>query len=506
MTDKKRTRGPTVAVVGAGLSGLAAGCFLQLNGYHARLFEHAGAAGGVALTRWTPGHTVEGGAYLLTEHAPGLSAYEMYEALGVVPSEGIETLELLTCVVDQRSGARLAVTRDLDALERDLKAVAPEDSELIETLIEGGKKFQRFDPVRADFLKPPELQGFFDKVALGWHARHVLSVFSDRLMVQHSLAEWLAPMKSEVGRRLLGMIFAYPDVPPWFVMMLLGLLARGQLGRVTGGAEELVQSIKRRFLALGGELTLNAGVAKILVEDDKAVGVLLEDGSTHRAHAVVSTVDTRQLVDRLLERRFLDTHSEEHLSHWKTAAPAGFVHFVTSGSWEQLPWSVQASLSEPFTAAGGASERVTVCFFREGTAGAGAGESVVQFGFQTDYARWKNADDEVRARLEEDVIVEATRVMESMFAGFSARLLRCEVVTPDVFAKILRAPEGVTGAWVPDPTVVNAVCPRRIHGLERLYLAGQWAVGGAGVLAVLYSGRHAVQLLCHDDGVGFNEV
>jgi phytoene dehydrogenase-like protein len=34
-------------------------------------------------------------------------------------------------------------------------------------------------------------------------------------------------------------------------------------------------------------------------------------------------------------------------------------------------------------------------------------------------------------------------------------------------------------------------------------MAGQWVMPGGGVPACLYSGRHAIQLLCRDDGKAF---
>jgi phytoene desaturase len=42
---------------------------------------------------------------------------------------------------------------------------------------------------------------------------------------------------------------------------------------------------------------------------------------------------------------------------------------------------------------------------------------------------------------------------------------------------------------------------RRLPGLGNLYMAGHWVMGG--VPGVLFSGRHAVQLMCHDDGRKF---
>ena len=44
---------------------------------------------------------------------------------------------------------------------------------------------------------------------------------------------------------------------------------------------------------------------------------------------------------------------------------------------------------------------------------------------------------------------------------------------------------------------------RQLPGLEDFYMAGQWVMPGGGVPPCLYSGQHAVQLLCRRDGEDF---
>ena len=61
------------------------------------------------------------------------------------------------------------------------------------------------------------------------------------------------------------------------------------------------------------------------------------------------------------------------------------------------------------------------------------------------------------------------------------------------------------------PVALRTTIERTLPGLERLYLAGQWVMPGGGVPTVLYSGRHAVQILCDRDGkhlrrVSFDQV
>jgi phytoene desaturase len=58
-----------------------------------------------------------------------------------------------------------------------------------------------------------------------------------------------------------------------------------------GGTHAIVAAMGRLFGELGGKICLNAEVAEILVENRRATGVRLGDGSVYRADAVVSNAD-----------------------------------------------------------------------------------------------------------------------------------------------------------------------------------------------------------------------
>jgi len=50
-----------------------------------------------------------------------------------------------------------------------------------------------------------------------------------------------------------------------------------------GGALALVKPIEKRYRTLGGTIKFNSKVVKILVENDKAVGIQLANGEEYRA-------------------------------------------------------------------------------------------------------------------------------------------------------------------------------------------------------------------------------
>jgi phytoene desaturase len=79
-----------------------------------------------------------------------------------------------------------------------------------------------------------------------------------------------------------------------------------------------------------------------------------------------------------------------------------------------------------------------------------------------------------------------------------------DVVTPYTFWRYTLNWKGSWEGWLITPQAVRTAIERTLPGLERFYMAGQWVMPGGGVPPVLYSGSHAVQLLCRDDGQGFS--
>ncbi|GAA4944919.1 hypothetical protein GCM10023238_08780 [Streptomyces heliomycini] len=77
-----------------------------------------------------------------------------------------------------------------------------------------------------------------------------------------------------------------------------------------GGSLGLARSVEERYRRLGGEITYNAKVDEVLVEDDRAVGVRLSDGREFRADIVVSACDGRTTMLELLKGRYLNTTYE----------------------------------------------------------------------------------------------------------------------------------------------------------------------------------------------------
>lgn len=89
-----------------------------------------------------------------------------------------------------------------------------------------------------------------------------------------------------------------------FCIMFRSIFLEG-FARPFKGVRLILKHLVRRYRELGGELRLRSGIAKICVEEGRAVGVELEDGTQLRANRILSSagiVETMRLCeDRTVE-------------------------------------------------------------------------------------------------------------------------------------------------------------------------------------------------------------
>jgi len=94
-----------VANIGAGLAGLAAGCYGQLNGYDTRIFEQHTAPGGVVTSWEREGYTVNCAPHFMWRAEAGEPIHRLYLDVGILPRSRMVD-RLTYSFIDERTGRR----------------------------------------------------------------------------------------------------------------------------------------------------------------------------------------------------------------------------------------------------------------------------------------------------------------------------------------------------------------------------------------------------------------
>jgi phytoene dehydrogenase-like protein len=104
----------------------------------------------------------------------------------------------------------------------------------------------------------------------------------------------------------------------------------GAWGLPRGGMGAISDALAGAMKEHGGELRTNAGVRQVLVENRKAVGVVLENGDEIRARLVVSNLDARRTFTRIVDKNDLPEGIYEKACNFKVRGSSGKVNIALS--------------------------------------------------------------------------------------------------------------------------------------------------------------------------------
>ncbi len=128
------------------------------------------------------------------------------------------------------------------------------------------------------------------------------------------LNEWF---DSEFVKAPLARLSAELGAPPSQKMLGIGSIMMAMrhnpgMARPKGGTGALVESLVRLIKDLGGDILTEQHVAKILVDDGKAVGVRVANGTEYRAtKGVISNIDAQRLMVHMVDPADLDAADPE---------------------------------------------------------------------------------------------------------------------------------------------------------------------------------------------------
>ena len=130
----------SVIIIGAGVAGLSAGCYAQMNGYESQIFEMNNLAGGLC-TGWERNQfIINGGLHWLVGAGPKLSFYKIWHELGALQGRQILIPEELM-LIEGPDNQKLSLYSDINRLEQHLVEISPEDKDIIADLIKDLRVF-----------------------------------------------------------------------------------------------------------------------------------------------------------------------------------------------------------------------------------------------------------------------------------------------------------------------------------------------------------------------------
>jgi len=220
--------------------------------------------------------------------------------------------------------------------------------------------------------------------------------------------EFAKNFRNPVLRELFTSALEWHEMSLIFIMMNLAWMSNGSAAYPIGGSAPLVESIEDRFLKLGGEINYRSKVVRILVENNKAAGVRLADGTEHRADIVISAADGHSTIFDWLEGKYLDDEIRGYYQNLPVFPPLVFVSLGLTDDFTKEPITLNFPLRSPITIGGKRLKRITYMNHSFDPTLAPSGKTVLSLMIATDYDYWTRlGEDKQRYYAEKKLIEEA---------------------------------------------------------------------------------------------------
>lgn len=497
----------TILIIGGGFAGLSAGIYAQMNGYQTQVFEMGDTPGGLCTAWKRKGYTIDGCIHWLVGSSPQSPMYRFWEEVGIAQGRQFVNTDQFARV-EGADGRTFVVYTDVNRLEKHMLELSPQDAPAIRKLIGGIRLGIEFDRNQVGLDEKP-LSRLAKTLRLGLLMLTRGKEFQG--WMRTTTAEFVKQFQDPLIRQGLEEIWI-PEFSMFFMLFTLSYLHNQNAGYPIGGSLPMSRAIESRYTALGGQIHYRSKVEKILVENDRAVGIRLTDGREVRAGRVISAADGYTTLFNMLEGRYADAQTREPYEKWETFPPLLFIGLGVNRTFDDVPHTVSGisfALSQPVELGDRVIDRLPVHIFNQDPTLAPAGKTSLVVMLPSSYTYWQELGKDPAAYEEkkDQVARSVVELLEQRFAGIGSQVEMVDVATPLTFERYTGNWQGSFEGWLITPQNAHTIMqPMRqtLPGLANFYLCGQWVEPGGGLPTGVMSGRRLVKALCKEDGRAFS--
>lgn len=494
-----------VNIIGAGLAGLSVGSYLQMNGFETEIFESYSMSGGLCAFWKRKDFNIDGCIHFMEGTAPTEVFYPFWNNLIDMKSIDFVFFDSHS-VVDDKEGNRIYFYSDLDKLEQEFLQKAPEDKVEINKFI---KLVRKFNKINLPIQKPFEVMSMADKLKVAYQMFPYLR--SMNKYVKITIHDYAKKFKNPLLRYAFQTSFV-DHLPVFYAIMPLIWRNKKDTGYPKGGAALISSMMEKSYLELGGKINFRSKVEKIITDQDKAVGIQLKDGETHKSDIVINAADGKSAVYELLNGEYKDKNIIERYESdtFETIDKTMYVTIGLNRDFSDVPRKIYFELEKPiYIDEQTTMDHLEVTHYCDDPHSAPPGKSLLALMPEAkDWKYWYNLRQNDRKKYREEKQRVANTVIEALerkFGKIKDHIEMIDVATPATYIRYTNNWTGGQISWKATKKTFGKPTSWQIKGLKDFYMTGQWAGTSGGLINVVMMGNHLSQIICKKEGIRFTD-
>ena len=483
-----------IVIIGGGIAGLSAGCYAKMNGYDAHIFEMHNLPGGLCTSWKRKGYIFDNCIHWLEGTMPNSPYHKIWQELGTIQGKEFyyKEMSIKYILKDQI----INLYNDPDKLAKYLKEIAPEDSDMIDKLTEIVRKFCILGEM--PLTKPKELFNIIDTFKMIKTFFPFLKFF--KKYMKTTIDEFADRFKNPVLQQAIRSIKGLTPSNEFIAIPFL--IASQDAGFPWGGSLNFAKSIEQRYTYLGGKIYYGAKIKKILVTNNQAVGIQLEDGKEVKADIVISAADGYGTIFKMLDGKFINKKIRRIYEN-EPVVPS-YLH-VSLGVNMDLSGDANLNnsvyyvykLDKSIMIAGEEKKYIQIKNYAFDPTFAPKGKSTLLVAFFSESSYWEKIYQDKEKYQQEKKNVEDAVIssLEKIIPGIKEKIEVIDVSTP---MTIIRYTNNWQGSIMGFKRGRILNIPRTLPKLKNFYMAGQW-VGDIGLPGAACGGRDCMEIICKKD-------
>lgn len=487
-------------IIGGGIAGLSAGIYARQSGIDTTIYEMHSIPGGNSTSWKRNGYFIEGGMHWLTGSGSHTPLHKLWKETGALQDNNpiYNRDPFLTYMGEE---GPICLYRDPKRLKEHLLSVSPQDKDAILELIRDIQALSKLSMPIMDIKGVKIKHKAAPPVSMLLHLPRAMTRLKRLSTI--TVREYVGRFRHE-GIRTLLLSTTGPEMAASAIAFTLASLSTGDSGYPEGGSLRMAQNMADTFVSLGGTLLYNQKVQRVVVENGKACGIIIDDKLV-KSDAVIVASDAMKAIDTLFEQPLHEAWMDD-MRKQTMPLNCDFVSIGVKADLSTLPENPVYLLKQPFNYH---NQTLTTFGFNhyanyKGYAPAGC-TTITSILPGDTYDDWVAArTDGTYAQKKQELAESVIALLAELVPETAGKVEMWDVATPLTYERYCGT---WRGSWMsvmkPSQNGMPSKYPLRSASIQSLYFAGQRMMLPGGLPVALSTGREAVQYLCRDENIVF---